>query len=259
MISPLFMANGDRAMMPIEYLYDLGPVRWGNPSESACLYYPGAYTDTGPLDLIMRSRSESASQPFDSFATAIYVDIAITPEAIEQVIHRIKHNYSTRTVLVSEILPADFGAFRYADFLPKEDDTFYESVPNYAQLYAAEHDEFFGLRAFFPELQLNLIYLKAEGIQAYRTLQKAKIFPNIVVLQDHGPWGYQYATFYGECLLYKAAKKLPRFLYQATEGEAWPGYEQISEGYCDEGQEHRYERCLSARKTVIAEINRRNK
>ncbi|MBU3587756.1 hypothetical protein ICN30_07910 [Polynucleobacter sp. 31A-FELB] len=244
-------------MLPIKYLHEAGGNRWGNPVESACLYYPGAYTDTGPLDLILRSRSATGQAPFDSLATAIYVDINITPDVIEQLIDRVKRLYSTNVVLVNDLLPADFGAFQYSDFFPNPNDSFYASTPDYAQEYALENQNFFGLRAFFPEIQFHLIYLRAEGIQAYRALQKAKVYPNIVVLQDHGPWGFQFATFYGDCLLYKAAKKLPRYLYLATEGESWPGYERVTDGYCDEGQEHRYERYLAAGKSVVARLNRR--
>lgn len=243
-------------MLPIEYLYNAGDCRWGNPSAAACLYYPGAFTDTGPLDLILRSRSSHGGHPYDSSATAIYVDINITPDTINQLIDRIKYLYLTNTALVTEISPGDFGPYEFADFLPGENDPFFESFPDYAQEYALLDDGFFGIRAYFPEIQFMLIYIKAEGIQAYRVLQKAKIYPNIVVLQDHGPWGYQFATFYGESLLYKASKVLPRYLYLASGGDPWPGFQLITDGYCDQGQEHRYERYLCARKSVKSVLTR---
>lgn len=243
-------------MLPIEYLQKSTVSRWGNPAEAPCLYYPGAYRDTGPLDLILRSRSIDGQAPFDSFATAIYVDINIALDEIERLITRVQRLYSTNVVLVNDLTPADFGPFTYADFLPNANDDFYASVPDYAREYAlAEHD-FFGVRAFFPKIQFNLIYLRAEGVQAYRALQRAKIHPNIVVLQDHGPWGFQFASFYGECLLYKAAKTLPQYLYIANEGDPWPGFERVSDSHCDEGQEHHYERYLAARKLVAAKLKK---
>lgn len=246
-------------MSPIKYLHQAGLVRWGSPIESACLYYPGSYTDTGPLDLILKSRSMDGQAPFDSSVTAIYVDINLTLDLMEQLIARIKRRYLLNTALVDDLSPVDFGSFKYADFLPDENDSFYAAAPNYAREYVVENHSFFGVRAFFPEIQLNLIYLKAEGVQAYRTLQRAKIYPNIVVLQDHGPWGFQFASFYGDCLLYKAAKVLPRYLYLANEGDPWPGFERVSDSYCDEGQEHHYERYLAIRKLVAPQLNRKVK
>ena len=244
-------------MLPIEYLYAAGNRRWGNPIATACLYYPGAYTDTGPLDLILRSRSPYGVQPFDSAATAIYVDININADGIENLINRIKRLYSTHTALVEEISPSDIGSFQYEDFLPNPNDHFYESVPDYADEYILEDRDFFGAKIFFPEIQLNLVYLKTEAIQTYRMLQKVKIYPNIVVLQDHGPWGFQYATFYGESLLYKAVKKLPHYLYLPNEGDPWPGFERVSDAYRDEGQEHHYERYLAVHKSMLAKLNRK--
>lgn len=244
-------------MLPIEYLYQVTGSGWGNPSASACLYYPGAYTDTGPLDLILRSRSPDGWQPFNAFATAIYVDINIDAEGIENLVNRMKRLYSTRIALVTDISPADFGSFKHENFLPDPDDRFYESVPGYAGEYLLMDRDFFGVRIFFPEIQLNLVYLRAEAIQTYRILQKAKIYPNIVVLQDHGPWGFQYATFYGESLIYKAAKVLPDYLYLANEGVPWPGFERVSDAYRDAGQEHHYERYLAVSKSTLTKLKRK--
>lgn len=244
-------------MLPIEYLYSAGNHRWGNPIATACLYYPGAHTDTGPLDLILRSSSLGGQPPFNVFTTAIYVDININAEGVESLIDRIRRLYLTRIVHVVDIAPADFGPFKHEDFLPDPNDHFFDSVPGYASEYILEDRDFFGARIFFPDIQLNLVYLKAEAIQTYRMLQKAKIYPNIVVLQDHGPWGFQYATFYGESLLYKAAKVLPNYLYLANEGVPWPGFVRVSDGYRDDGQEHHFERYLAANKLMLAKLKRK--
>lgn len=244
-------------MLPIEYLHKVSGKGWGNPLTSVCLYYPGANLDTGPLDLILRSRSPDGRQSFNAFATAIYIDININAEGVENLISRIERLYSTRVGFVVDVAPSDFGSFGHEDFFPNTNDHFYDPEPGYASQYILEDRDFFGVRIFFPEIQLNLVYLRAEAVQAYRILQKTKIYPNIVVLQDHGIWGFQHATFYGESLIYKAARVLPHYLYLANEGDPWPGFERVSDVYCDEGQEHHFERYLAANKSLLAKSKRK--
>jgi hypothetical protein len=236
---------------PLDYLHQLGANKWGGPVDVGCLYYPGAYLDTGPLELLLRSRSASASEPFDSFATAIYVDINITEVLIQRLVDRIRRIFNISTVIPFLLLPKNFGGLSAQDFYPQPDDPFFKSELNYANHYQPDLEGFFGIKILFPEIGFALIYLKAEGIQAYRTLLKAKITPNIVVLQDHGVFGFQHATFYRGSLLNKAAKPLPQYLYIDETGDPWDGYERVSTSYVDRGQDHQHARCLYVRKSSV--------
>jgi hypothetical protein len=235
-------------LSPLDYLRQLGAAKWGSPVEVGCLYYPGAYLDTGPLELLLRSRSACASDPFDSFATAIYVDIIITEDLISQLVNRIKRIFQIGTAIPFPLQPQDFGGLSAQDFYPRRNDPFFTSEQHYANHYQPDLGGFFGIKILFPEIGFSLIYLKAEGIQSYRTLLKAKVVPNIVVLQDHGVFGFQHATFYRGSLLNKAAKPLPNYLYIAEAGDPWDGYERVSASYVDMGQAHQHARCLYARK-----------
>lgn len=238
-------------LSPLNYLRQLGVDKWGGPIEAGCLYYPGAHLDTGPLELLLRCRSANALEPFDSFATAIYVDINITEQSIWQLVDRIKRIFQISTVVPFPLLPKDFGGLSAQDFYPKLDDPFFKSEQNYANYYQPDLDGFFGIKIVFPEIGFALIYLKAEGIQAYRTLLKVKVVPNILVLQDHGVFGFQHATFYRGSLLNKAAKLLPQYLYIDVAGDPWSGYERVSTSYVDRGQDHQHARCLYARKSAF--------
>ena len=239
---------------PLDYLRQLGLDKWGSPVESGCLYYPGAYLDTGPLELLLLSRSTSVYEPFDSFATAIYVDINITEELILQLVNRIKSIFQISTAIPFQLQPKDFGCVSANDFYPQLDDLFFKSEPNYATHYQPGLEGFFGVKILFPEIGFALIYLKAEGIQAYRVLLRAKVAPNIVVLQDHGVFGFQHSTFYRGSLLNKAAKPLPQYLYIDVAGDPWAGYERVSQTYVDRGQDHRQARCLYVRKYKVNKV-----
>jgi len=238
-------------LSPLDYLRQLGAAKWGGPVETGCLYYPGAYLDTGPLELLLRSRSACASDPFDSFATAIYVDIIITEDLIWQLVNRIKRIFQISTAIPFPLLPQDFGGLSAQDFYPRHNDPFFTSKQHYANHYQPDLEGFFGIKILFPEIGFSLIYLKAEGIQAYRMLLKKKVTPNIVVLQDHGVFGFQHATFYRGSLLNKAAKPLPQYLYIDEMGDPWDGYERVSSSYVDMGQDHQHARCLYLRKVSV--------
>jgi hypothetical protein len=238
-------------LSPLDYLRQLGSGRWGSPFEAGCLYYPGAYLDTGPIELLLRSRSANALEPFDAFATAIYVDINITEELIRQLVERIQRIFKISAAIPFPLMPNDFGGLRAQDLYPQASDPFFKSEPDYASHYEPDPEGFFGSKILFPEIGFTLIYLKGEGIQTYRALLQQKIHPNIVVLQDHGIFGFQHATYYRGSLLNKAAKPLPQYLYIDVAGEPWAGYERVSTSYVDRGQDHQHARCLYVRKSKV--------
>lgn len=234
---------------PAEYLFQSGPNKWG-PLGTALLYYPGGYTDTGPLELLVNARLHGEGDPWDFPITAIYVDVEASPDQVGEFCDAIMQLFSAdgyqRTVLQSD----HFGK-RRADFYPKAHDPFFASIAEYAGRYPIPDDLYFGERITFPSINLNLIYLKTEAIQTYRLLQSLHIQPNIIALQDHGGYGGQFATYYGDSLLYRAAKTAPNFIYIEEGQEMWPGFIGVSTPHTDDGQMHDYARLLGVNQAYL--------
>jgi hypothetical protein len=201
-----------------------------SPDGIATIYYPGGHFDYGPLDLLLNA--------YPSAVVAIYADYWVEFDDLEKFIKSIRRRYETgRQVVVTELTPKDFGAKNIDAFYPKC------WTDQQVQHYREENQTQLGFRYYFPEINLTLLYLKADAMQVYKSLQKVNIYPDIVVLQDHG-YGGGWVDFGGESLLYKAAKSKPKYLYVAENTTAWPGYSQISDSHLDEGQMHHFLRSL---------------
>jgi hypothetical protein len=235
-------------MTPAEYLYQAGSNRWG-PLGGAILFYPGGFTDTGPLELLINARFHGEGDLLGFPVTAIYVDAVASPNQVGEFCDAIMQRFSADGYQRTLLQPDHFGKTR-ADFYPKERDPYFAAIDNYAGHYPIPDDLYFGERVSFPSIQLSLIYLKAEAIQTYRILQSLQIYPNIVVLQDHG-YGGQFATYYGDSLLYRAAKSKPNFLYIEQGQEMWPGFVQASTPHIDHGQMHDYPRVLGVNQIYL--------
>ena len=235
-------------MTPAEYLYQAGSNKWG-PLGGALLYYPGAFTDTGPLELLINARFHGEGDSLDFPIAAIYVDVEASSDQAGEFCDSIMQRFATDKYQITPLQPDHFGKTR-ADFYPKEHDPYYAEIDGYAGHYPIPDNLYFGTRLTFPGINLSLIYLKAEAIQTYRLLQGLQIYPNIIALQDHG-YGGQFATYYGNSLLHRAAKKAPNFLYIEQNQDMWPGYIQASAPHVDEGQMHNFPRVLGVNKAYL--------
>jgi hypothetical protein len=222
-------------MEPREYLFGKKGAAFG-PQGVANLFYPGGFTDHGPLDLLLGHYQSVES--VSNGVVAVYVDYWMTFEALEEFIQNIGMRYQAECSLSIELTCQDFGVNSISAFYPK---TWTEDQVGF---YLDSKQTHLGFRYFFPAINLTLIYLKAEAIETYKLLQKNKIYPNLVVLQDHGGYGGAWTDFGGDSALYKSAKVKPKYLYVADNTRTWPGYNKVSDGFCDEGQAHRFIRSI---------------
>ena len=73
---------------------------------------------------------------------------------------------------------------------------------------------------------VNLKYFYTEAVGTFRVLNNSGIFPDLVVLQDHG-FGGNWAQFGGNSPLYQvalASGQLPKYLFVGDNTEPWDGY-----------------------------------
>ncbi len=227
-------------LTPQEYLQKNRTYLWG-PTNTITLYYPGAWQDYGPLDLVLGwHRTRDAQTP----VVAIYVDYACTRGMVLQFAKAIESRYRTSIDDASELKPEVFGKknirdFYHKDMKPKKVDQWIDAQ--------VDEDPFFGTRVFYSSINLTLIYLKTDAIETYQILQNQKIFPNIIVLQDHGLGG-QWTRFCGDSMLYNVSKVKPTLLY--VHREPWPNYKPVSKYHIDKGQMHQFERRLYLSESV---------
>lgn len=88
--------------------------------------------------------------------------------------------------------------------------------------------------------ELDFTYLGTEGAQTAAVLHENEVFPDVLVLQDHGTGG-NWSSFglisieeQNEPPLYQAlVKNLPKYLLAETGGSTniWPGYKQVTLPY----------------------------
>ena len=202
------------------------------PTGNAILFYPGAYTDYGPLDMLV---TPNEAGMIAGAITAIYVDYWITQEKIIEFGDKIRRHYSVGFPIVFDLSPSDFGLKSLDAFYPKT------WTLKQKEFYQPKGQTVLGKRLYFHELNLTLLYLVAEAIQVYKIIQRCNVYPNMVVLQEHGMVGL-WTEFGGESLLYKASRKKPKFLYVAKNTIPWPNYHAVSETQVDIGQMHNHER-----------------
>jgi len=187
------------------------------------LFYPGAGLDLGPIEFLLSSTDESVD--------AIYVDYGLHDVQIEILLRDIRNRlYLGEPKKISEIHPYDFGIKTIRSFYPSKRNCTDEewNLLQYWMPYPIIQD-WLGFRFFFD--RLTLVYIKADAIMTYRILQKNKIYPNIVVLQEHD--GGTWTNFGGNSKLYNAAHVKPQYLYVADNTQPWPEYFQRT----DEGSE----------------------
>jgi len=212
----------------------------GNPVGVATMYYPGAGLDWEPLNVGLSALNNSNRRP--SLLQVIYVDYepSIKHEDVTRFAER-----TLRIELGLEVL--DRQDLNFADFNERSAESFFpaatETVP--ACLECSGDQDFFGMRWLYRDARLSFIYLKTEAISTYKILLKNKIYPDLVVLQDHG-WGGGWTPFSGSQSLLLAASKrhMPKYLYVASNGDPWPGYLKVSSAYAGRGQMHDHDRAL---------------
>lgn len=212
----------------------------GNPVGVATMYYPGAGLDWESINVVLSALNNSNRRP--SLLQVIYVDY---DPSIKQGDVTAFAERTLRMELGLEV--SDRQDLNFADFKERSAESFFptakEAVP--ACLECSGDQDFFGMRWLYRDARLSFTYLKTEAIFTYKILLKNKVFPDLVVLQDHG-WGGGWTPFSGpESLLLAASKRhMPKYLYVASNGKPWPDYLKVSSAYAGRGQMHDHDRTL---------------
>lgn len=224
---------------PKQWIHDNGGNAFG-PDGAVRIFYPGGFTDFGPLDLFLGPNGYGCTH---GHITAVYADYLIDSEQIRKFAGQVRSRYQAEEPIVSELQAADFGAQKISDFYPKAPAEWSEEEE---RLYRPAEQKVLGCRFFYRTINLTLIYLQAEATKVYKALNKINLIPNIAVLTEHGYGGF-WTQLDGDSVLYNAVTKKPTFLYVQENARPWPGYERISDWFVDEGQMHHFKRSLYRR------------
>ena len=199
------------------------------------LYYPGSGTDSGPVKLFGGNTELS---------TVIYCDYELNQDDAHRFVCNIEGFVAGP---INELRPADFDARDWNAFWPKN-----PSATRHHNSRTA-----FGIKTTLSnkcERKFDFIFLGTEEVQTYAILLHAGIYPNIVVLQDHGSGG-NWTSFGAGGELEKIAIRhgrvdgiMPDFLFVAEGAtQPWDGYQQVSDFALYKGQWHSYKRAIFRR------------
>ena len=222
-------------MSPEEYLHTIARKSFG-VSGMPIIYYPGAGEDSGPIELFLSSSDEGL--------IAVYADYHAEEEQIERLVRKLTKDNLYDAPKITRLTVDDFGVKSPRSFLPSRSGcTECEWVRLQLETSQLKGSKFFGLRFFFRQLNLTLIYLKTEAIQTLKVLHKNNLSPDLIVLEDPN-YGGEWTAFGGDSKLFKAASDKPRLIYVANNTQPWPGYVRVTDGRVDNSSEHRQERSL---------------
>lgn len=193
-----------------------------NSTSFKAIYYPGSGKDFSPLQL------------FGNFA--IIEKIYFTDYSNCEEINRLKNHFDQRGQDIVSIGPNYFNKNQWDEFLPNENDTWFNCRVNFP---FPNHS--WGRKIKFnttkkPNNLFDFYYLTTEAIKTAEILIENKIYPNVLVLQDHGTPGIvNWSKFGGgDSPLYQVFKKcLPEYILMEPFGNTiiWPGYEQVTRPY----------------------------
>ena len=216
--------ESDCAPSANRYLQQHGPLSQTLHAALAapCLFYPGAGYDISPALLFASSGAVS---------TVVYADY-ITGNRCAEVFDDFEHPKGPPFGAAWKML--ETGALRADDFGFDSPDAYYPSVSTFGDdLRERQVDPMkIGSWARFRGRDgqvLSFFYFFTEAIQTYLNLWGINgRAPLAVVVQNHG-LGALWTALDGDCLLYAAAQRLPKYLYVGDIGsEPWPGYRRVS-------------------------------
>ena len=194
-----------------------------HPDSFKTVYYPGAGNDFSSLQL------------FGKYANTgqIYFSDYYTASEIT----KIRERLDERGENVVQLTPAHFKRNNWSDFWPNENNKWF----NGNQIIC---DTINPIYSWGRKIKINhsnelnktfdFYYLGTEAIKTAEILIKNKIYPDVLVLQDHG-FGGGWAVFGGEnSPLYTVMRNdLPTYILLEPGGntDIWPGYIQVTKPY----------------------------
>ena len=182
------------------------------------MFYPGAGFDYSPIDLFINKLP---------LYRIYYVDYGVDRRDTENFISSLKgfvHNS------ICELTPFHFNVNSWSElwFGKPDSKRYFDSVGA------------FGLGCDLVSNSGRIIkfnYIKAEALGTYEAIIKAKIIPNIVVVQNHGfslNWMSNMGHELERCAIENCS--LPEYLLVADNTDPWGNYKQTGEYLLHKGQ-----------------------
>jgi hypothetical protein len=217
--------------------------------DAPCLFYPGAgvdvdpallFTTTGVVSTVVYADYISSNERFSSRAFRGFEEsfLSVSKGAYWPC------NASRRLLDSGVLTPGDFGFDSPCAFYPDR--------PAYGPNRERQEgpDAVIGRWALFeleaiPSRPVLFLYFCTEAIQTYINLWGIRgTAPLAVVVQNHGK-GLFWTRLDGDCLLYAAAIRLPKYIYVGDiSSTPWPGYRQLSRDRTDSNSMHHSRRAL---------------
>jgi hypothetical protein len=194
-----------------------------HPDSFKTVYYPGAGDDFSSLQLFGK---------YSNTENIYFSDYYNTPEIIS-----IRERLDERGEDTLSLMPSHFKRGNWSDFWPDENDDWFDANQIISDIINPIYSWGRKIKINHPN-QLNktfdFYYLGTEAIKTAEILIKNRIYPDVLVLQDHGTGG-NWTVFGGEnSPLYSVMKNnLPKYLLlePRCENDIWPGYNQVTKPY----------------------------
>jgi hypothetical protein len=195
------------------------------------LYYPGAFSDFGPMKFFFEN---------SSIDTVIYTDYMITREILEERIQNFINDFNNRDSII--ITPNVFNKNNWNEFWPEQTNKGINNAFGIEYNFLVNKDK-----------KCRFIYLATEAIKTYSILLECNLVPAVIVLQDHGMGG-NWTYFGGDSPLYRlAVNNLPKYIFLEPNSNTkpWKSYSKITEAFNLPGALHNNRRALYTRKLFI--------
>jgi hypothetical protein len=209
------------------------PDSYNNKVDKSCktLYYPGAYNDFTTLKYFLEN----------SMVKDIYYCDYMNDELNEvKIIDNLNNQLSSSEYKVNLI-----ALLKPEHYNQKDWESFWHRNAEARSVGEIDKSFIFQFEIKKEKRRWNLYYFGTEAIKTYEILIKNKIKMDIIVTQDHG-LGCLWTTFCRGSILERLSLRynsLPNFLLVGENGEAWNGYERLTEPFGSFGM-HNHPRSL---------------
>jgi hypothetical protein len=223
------------------------------------LFYPGAYTDFGPLSFFAQVKG---------IRQVVYADrIPIHPSFLKDSLKKHLPDFTIsgfRPLLFDELLHSPFRVQVLRKMVQTADKLKAEAEKQITKsVYKNDDviDDYLipGVQMYITRKGKTVVftYFFEEGAAVFNSLMRSGYDETVFVLQDHGIIG---PHFGGESPLYQSLKKsgnLPGFLLVSMGAtRPWPGYKAVNPPlYIKRGQMHQYMRVIFRREDMPAAFN----
>ena len=195
------------------------------------LYYPGAYNDFTTLKYFLENSIVK------DFYYCDYLNYELNEVKIIDNLNTQLSSSDYKVSLIALLTPEHYNQKDWESFWHRNAEARSVGEINKSFIFQFEIKK--------EKQRWNLYYFGTEAIKTYEILIKNKIKMDIIVTQDHG-LGCLWTTFCRGSRLERLSLRynsLPDFLLVGENGEAWDGYERITEPFGNFGM-HNHPRSL---------------